>query len=70
LIGGHRFEDASVEWLRLGNFSLDSRQARERVSTAAAGRNEINAAAVRLGQAIAQSVLDVARRQNWPGASR
>jgi hypothetical protein len=55
---------------RLGNFSLDSRQLRERVSTAAAGRNEINAAAVRLGHAIAQSVLDVARRQNWPGARR
>jgi hypothetical protein len=56
---------------RLTNFSLDSRQVpRERVSTALAGGNEINAAAVRLGHAIAQSVLDIARRQNWPGASR
>jgi hypothetical protein len=56
---------------RLANFSLDSRQvARERVTGALAGRNEINAAAVRLGHAIAQSVLEVARRQNWPGASR
>jgi hypothetical protein len=55
---------------RMANFSLDSRQSRERVSSAAAGRNEINAAAVRLGHAIAQSVLDVARRQNWPGAPR
>ena len=56
---------------RLANFSLDSRQmARERVTSALAGGNEINAAAVRLGHAIAQSVLDIARRQNWPGASR
>lgn len=55
---------------RLANFSLDSRQSRERVTNTLAGRNEINAAAVRLGHAIAQSVLDVARRQNWPGASR
>jgi hypothetical protein len=56
---------------RLANFSLDSRQvARERVTSALDGRNEINAAAVRLGHAIAQSVLEVARRQNWPGAPR
>jgi hypothetical protein len=56
---------------RLAIFSLDSRQlARERITSASAGRNEINAAAVRLGHAIAQSVLDAARRQNWPGASR
>ena len=56
---------------RLANFSLDSRQlARERISSASAGRNEINAASMRLGHAIAQSVLDAARRQSWPGASR
>ena len=56
---------------RMANFALDSRQlSRERVINALAGRNEINAAAARLGHAIAQSVLDVARRQNWPGASR
>jgi len=55
---------------RLTNFSLDSRQVpRERVMSAPAGRNEINAAAARLGHAIAQSVLDVAHRNNWPGAS-
>jgi hypothetical protein len=56
---------------RLANFSLDSRQTvRERVASTLAGRNEINGAAVRLGHAIAQSVLEVARRQNWPGTSR
>jgi hypothetical protein len=55
---------------RLTNFSVDSRQlGRERIS-AAVGRNEVNAAAARLGHAVAQSVLDIARRQNWPGASR
>ena len=55
---------------RLTNFSLDSRQlGRERIS-ASAGRNEVNAAAARLGHAVAQSVLEIARRQNWPGASR
>ena len=55
---------------RLTNFSLDSRQlARERITSASAGRNEINAAAARLGHAVAQSVLEIARRQNWPGAS-
>jgi hypothetical protein len=48
---------------RLANFALDSRQV--------AGRGgDVKAAAARLGHAIAQSVLDVARRQNWPGAAR
>jgi len=56
---------------RLTSFSLDSRQSRERVITASASRgSDLNAAAVRLGHEIAQTVLDVARRQNWPGASR
>jgi hypothetical protein len=55
---------------RLASFSLDSRQSRERITSTPAGRNEINAAAARLGHEIAQSVLDVARRNNWPGAGR
>jgi hypothetical protein len=39
--------------------------------SASGGRGtDLNAAAVRLGQAIAQSVLEVARRNNWPAATR
>ena len=48
---------------RLSNFALDSRQV-------AGGGGDVKAAAVRLGQAIAQSVLDAARRNNWPGGAR
>jgi hypothetical protein len=48
---------------RIANFALDSRQV--------GGRGgDVKAAAVRLGHAIAQSVLDAARRQNWPAAAR
>jgi hypothetical protein len=48
---------------RISNFALDSRQ------VGGAG-GDVKAAAARLGHAIAQSVLDAARRNNWPGASR
>jgi len=48
---------------RLSNFALDSRQVGAR-------GGDVKAAAVRLGHAIAQSVLDVARRNNWPGVAR
>jgi hypothetical protein len=48
---------------QISNFALDSRQV-------AGSGGDVKAAAVRLGHAIAQSVLDVARRQNWPGAPR
>jgi hypothetical protein len=48
---------------RVGNFALDSRQI--------AGRGgDVKASAASLGRAIAQSVLDAARRSNWPGAAR
>jgi hypothetical protein len=48
---------------RLSSFALDSRQV-------GGGGGDVKAAAVRLGHAIAQSVLEVARRNNWPGAVR
>src|SRR5438067_1575692 len=48
---------------RISNFALDSRQV-------AGSGGDVKATAVRLGHAIAQSVLDAARRNNWPGAAR
>jgi hypothetical protein len=56
---------------RLGYFALDSRQLSPgRMSASGERGTDLNAAAVRLGQAIAQSVLEVARRNNWPAATR
>src|SRR5690348_6840954 len=53
---------------RLTSFSLDSRQSRERVMPASAGRGgDLNAAAARLGHEIAQTVLDVARDRKSVG---
>jgi len=57
---------------RLMTFQLDSRQvARERIVSAAVGRGEsVNAAAARMGAALARTVAELARRNSWPGAPR
>jgi hypothetical protein len=70
--------DAEVTYLtsgerpqRLMAFQLDSRQARgEGLASASVRREPINAAAARVGAAIARSVAELARRSNWPGAPR
>lgn len=56
---------------RLMAFPLDSRQVSgERAVSATARREPINAAATRLGAAIARTVAELARRNSWPGAPR
>jgi hypothetical protein len=53
---------------RLMAFPLDSRQVRgEGAAGASARREPVNDAAARVGAAIARSVIEVARRNNWPG---
>ena len=57
---------------RLMSFQLDSRQVpRERIVSVAVGRGDnVNAAAARTGMALARTVAELARRNNWPGAPR
>src|SRR5436305_1341824 len=57
---------------RLTTFSLDSRQLpREPIVSASARHGaDVNSAAVRIGHAIARAVIELARRNNWPGAAR
>jgi Domain of unknown function (DUF4410) len=56
---------------RLMAFQLDSQQVRgEGLVGASVRREPVNAAAARVGAAIARSVGELARRSNWPGAPR
>jgi hypothetical protein len=66
------YQAAEAAPQRLMAFTLDSRQVpREPIIGAAARRGaDVNGAAVRLGHAVARTAIDVARRNNWPGASR
>jgi Domain of unknown function (DUF4410) len=66
------YQSAGAVPRRLTSFSLDSRQVpRASVVSAAAGRgSDVNSAAVRVGQAVARAVVEQARRNSWPGASR
>jgi hypothetical protein len=66
------YQSAGAAPRRLTTFSLDSRQiAREPVVSASArGGSDVNGAAARVGHAVARAVVELARRNNWPGASR
>ena len=66
------YQSAGTAPRRLTTFSLDSRQVpREPIVSASAGRgSDVNSAAVRVGHAVARAVVELARRNNWPGASR
>ena len=57
---------------RLTTFALDSRQVPRApvVSASARGGSDVNSAATRVGHAVARAVVELARRNNWPGASR
>jgi len=66
------YQSAGAAPRRLSSFSLDSRQVpREPIVSASARRgSDVNSAAVRVGHAVARAVVELARRNNWPGASR
>ena len=66
------YQSAGAAPRRLTTFSLDSRQApREPIVSALARHgSDVNGAAVRVGHAVARAVVELARRNSWPGASR
>jgi Domain of unknown function (DUF4410) len=65
------YQTASGQPQRLEIFRLDSRQiGADGVVSASARREPVNAAAARVGAAIARSVSEFARSRNWPGAPR
>ena len=66
------YQSAGAAPRRLTSFSLDSRQVpREPIVSASARRgSDVSSAAVRVGHAVAGAVVELARRNNWPGASR
>jgi hypothetical protein len=66
------YQSAGAAPRRLTSFSLDSRQVpREPIVSASARRgSDVSSAAVRVGRAVAGAVVELARRNNWPGASR
>jgi len=70
--GAIDYQSPGTATRRLTTFSLDSRQlAREPIVSASARRGaDVNSAAVRVGHAVARAVIELARRNNWPGASR
>ena len=70
--GAIDYQSAGAAPRRLTTFSLDSRQVPREpiVSASARGGSDVNNAAVRVGHAVARAVVELARRNNWPGASR
>jgi hypothetical protein len=66
------YQSAGAAPRRLTTFSLDSRQVPREpvVSASARGGSDVNSAAARVGHAVARAVVELARRNNWPGASR
>jgi hypothetical protein len=67
------YQTAGAAPQRITELHLDSRQVPQGgVTGAAARRGGINAnlAATRVGRAIARTVIETARLNNWPGASR
>ena len=68
-----RYQTAGAAPQRITELHLDSQQVpRDAITAASAGRGGVNAnlAATRVGGAIARIVIETARRNNWPAASR
>jgi hypothetical protein len=72
VVGEIDYQSAGAAPRRLTTFSLDSRQVPREpvVSASARGGSDVNSAAARVGHAVARAVVELARRNNWPGASR
>jgi hypothetical protein len=66
------YQTAGAAPSRLMNFALDSRQVPVGgvIGVSARRGTDVHAAAVRLGAAVANAVLSLIRRENWPAAGR